>query len=148
MAKSMPVLSTTGYKKSLWRKVSSQVHLTCSVLPHCFWGHPANHFSHWGISFKHHFTFNSKSFCSHFKPCLLHHIHAMLPSLTLFHIMSTPQSLVLHAHDYHACTSTAAFETVIAIPNLFTLALVIALTERWLTDKKNNNNEILPSGYC
>ena len=44
------------------------------------------------------------------------HIQAMLHSLTLFHIMSTPQFLAQHVNDYHAGSSAAAFGTVVALP--------------------------------
>ena len=40
------------------------------------------------------------------------HFQAIIYCLTLFHIMSKSQSLVLHANDYHAGNSTAAFGTL------------------------------------
>ena len=48
-------------------------------------------------------------------PASPHHNQAMLHSLTQFHIISTSQSLALHANDYLAGTSTAA-GTVVALP--------------------------------
>ena len=92
-----------------------------------------------------------KFYCSHFNPTSPSHIQAMLQSLTLFHIMSTSQSLALHISDNHAGTSTAAFGTFVALKQFQTFVYsrsldVIALTVTWLNDNIHDN-EILRQAY-
>ncbi len=157
MAKSMPGLPTTSYRKSLCTNVSSHEtsHLLCP--PPRFLRTPSNHFSHWGRSYQYYCNFNSKFFYSHFKPCFLYPIpyssHASLTD-SISHNVNTPipsparqwlPRWYLHCCFWNCCNITnklKQFQTFVYSRSLD----VIALTETRQTDK-TQDNEILPSVY-